>query len=63
MYDETFNPDDLEEEFKVELPEELDVEFPTPNEGPSLDEMIRNYGIFIIEFSAKPLNKKQRFKK
>lgn len=39
------------------------MEFPTPKEGPSLDEMIRNYGIFVIEFSAKPLNNKQRLKK
>lgn len=67
MYDETFNPDDFESELednpKGPIEEELDIEFPTPKEGPSLDEMIRNYGIFVIEFSAKPLNNKQRLKK
>ena len=51
MYDEFFNPDDFEEESF----EELDVEFPIPKERPSLDEMIRKYGIIIFELVKKEL--------
>ena len=59
MYNEIFNPDDFESESK-DNPEspievELDIEFPTPKKGHSLDEMIRKYGLTIIEFSVKSI--------
>jgi hypothetical protein len=68
MYDETFNPDDFESDPKDRssegtIQEELDIEFPTPKKRPSLDEMIRKYGIFVIEFSAKSIKHDQRFRK
>lgn len=37
MYNEIFNQDDFESEF------------PTPKEGPSLDEMMRRYGFIIFK--------------
>ena len=66
MYDETFNPDDLESKPEDDLEEvfkELDIEFPTPKEKPSLDEMMRRYGLTIIEFSMKSIKHDQGFKK
>ena len=58
MYDEIFNKDDFESELEDNSSEgsfqdELDIEFPTPKKGPSLDEMMRKYGLTIIEFSVK----------
>jgi len=53
MYDEIFNPDDFESEPKDNsegsFQEGLDIEFPTPKEGPSLDEMMRKYGFIIFK--------------
>ena len=57
MYNETFNPDDFESELEGNLEEALDIEFPTPKKGPSLDEMIRKYGLTIIEFSVKSIKR------
>ena len=62
MYNETFNPDDLENDSEDKSSEgsfqdELDIEFPTPKKGPSLDEMIRRYGLTIIEFSVKSIKR------
>ncbi len=57
MYDETFNPDDFESKGIDDSkdPIEVEFEFPTPKKGPSLDEMMRKYGLTIIEFSAKSI--------
>jgi hypothetical protein len=57
MYDEIFNPEDFENEGIDDSkdPIEVEFEFPTPKEGPSLDEMIRKYGLTIIEFSVKSI--------
>jgi len=53
MYDETFNLEDFESELENNsggfTQENLDVEFPTPKEGPSLDEMMRRYGFIIFK--------------
>ena len=59
MYNETFNPDDFESEGIDDSkgPIEVDIEFPTPKKGPSLDEMIRRYGLTIIEFSVKSIKR------
>ena len=65
MYDEIFNQEDFESEpidksegsFQVEL----DIEFPTPKEKISLDEMMRKYG-FII-FKECPKTRNQEVKK
>ena len=62
MYDETFNPEDFESDPKDRssegtIQEELDIEFPTPKERPSLDEMIRKYGIIVFETTKKELEK------
>jgi hypothetical protein len=67
MYDEIFNPEDFERESKDNsegsFQEELDIEIPTPKEGPSLDEMIRKYGLTIIEFSVKSIKHDYEVKK
>ena len=68
MYNETFNPDDLENDSEDKSSEgsfqdELDIEFPTPKKGPSLDEMIRRYGLTIIEFSVKSIKHDYEVKK
>ena len=54
MYDEIFNQDDFESDSEdrsseESIQEELDIEFPTPKEGPSLDEMMRRYGFIIFK--------------
>ena len=53
MYDEIFNPNDLENEHEAQsegsFQEVLDIEFPTPKKGPSLDEMMRKYGFIIFK--------------
>ena len=53
MYDEIFNQDDFESgpdgNSEGIIQEELDIEFPTPKERPSLDEMMRRYGFIIFK--------------
>ena len=63
MYDEIFNLDDFENEGidNSKGPIEMDIEFPTPKEGPSLDEMMRKYR-FII-FKEWPKAKSKEVKK
>jgi len=60
MYDEIFNLDDFESELednsKVPIEVELDIEIPTPKEGPSLGEMMRKYGFIIFKEWPKATN-------
>ena len=65
MYNETFNSDDLESEGIDDSkgPIEVELEFPAPKERPSLDEIIRKYGMLVIEFSTKSIRHDQRVKK
>jgi len=54
MYDEIFNQEDFENDpedhsSKRSIQDELDVDFPTPKEGPSLDELMRKYGSIIFK--------------
>ncbi len=51
MYDEIFNLEDFENEGidDSKSPIEVEFEFPTPKEGPSLDEMMRRYGFIVLK--------------
>lgn len=65
MYDEIFNPDDFESKREGNPKETIEVEFefPTPKKGPSLDEMMRKYGLTIVEFSIKSIKHDYEVKK
>jgi len=61
MYDEIFNQEDFEsdpEDHSSEgsFQEGLDIEFPIPKKGQSLDEMMRKYGFIIFKEWPKPIN-------
>ena len=64
MYDEIFNLEDFESEGIDDSkgPIEVEFEFPTPKEGPSLDAMLRKYGFIVFKEWPKTTNQEVKKK-